>query len=79
MLSKATLGGGCFWCIEACLKRLKGVERVIPGFAGGDFPQPKYAQVCSGKTGHAEVVQIDFNHSVISFVYSICLIFLKSL
>ena len=62
-----TLGGGCFWCTEAVFKRLAGVEKVEPGYSGGSVPNPTYEQVCSGKTGHAEVVQITFNPDVISF------------
>lgn len=62
-----TLGGGCFWCIEAVFDDLKGVESVESGYAGGTVPNPSYAQVCTGKTGHAEVVQIMFDSQVISF------------
>jgi peptide-methionine (S)-S-oxide reductase len=63
----ATLGGGCFWCTEAVFSELKGVERVEPGYSGGSVPNPTYEQVCSGTTGHAEVVQITFDSKVISF------------
>lgn len=63
----ATLGGGCFWCIEAVFADLKGVERVDSGYSGGDRPNPTYRQVCTGATGHAEVVQITFDPNVISF------------
>lgn len=63
----ATLAGGCFWCTEAIFKRLKGVSSVISGYSGGTVPNPSYSQVCSGKTGHAEAIQIAFNPSVISF------------
>jgi len=63
----ATLGGGCFWCSEAVFSELKGVERVEPGYSGGSVPKPTYEQVCSGTTGHAEVVQITFDPKVISF------------
>lgn len=66
-LQRATLGGGCFWCLEAVFERLRGVERVVSGYAGGEIPQPTYRQVCTGKTGHAEVVQITFDPSEISF------------
>jgi peptide-methionine (S)-S-oxide reductase len=62
-----TLGGGCFWCLEAVYNELRGVERVISGYAGGSVPNPSYEQVCSGRTGHAEVVQLTFDPSVISF------------
>ena len=54
----ATLGGGCFWCLEAVFKDLKGVESVVSGYAGGEVDNPSYEQVCAGRTGHAEVVQI---------------------
>ncbi len=63
----ATLGGGCFWCTEAVFDELKGVERVESGYAGGTVPNPTYRQVCTGTTGHAEVVQITFDPKVISF------------
>src|SRR2546423_9671598 len=63
----ATLAGGCFWCLEAVYDELRGVERVISGYAGGDVPHPTYEQVCSGRTGHAEVVQVTFDPEVISF------------
>lgn len=64
---KITFGGGCFWCIEAVFQRIKGVESVASGYAGGAVPNPTYKQVCTGTTGHAEVVQIEFNPSVVSF------------
>lgn len=57
----ATLGGGCFWCLEAVFRRIEGVEDVRPGYAGGDVPSPSYEQVCTGTTGHAEVVQVRFD------------------
>lgn len=65
--STATLGGGCFWCIEAVFEPLRGIERVVSGYAGGKTPNPTYEQVCSGTTGHAEVVQITFDTSQVSF------------
>jgi len=61
-----TLGGGCFWCIEAIFDELKGVERVESGYSGGWVPNPTYRQVCTGTTGHAEAVQITFDPKVIS-------------
>jgi peptide-methionine (S)-S-oxide reductase len=61
-----TLGGGCFWCIEAVFNELKGVERVESGYSGGSTVNPSYRQVCSGTTGHAEVVQVTFDPKVIS-------------
>lgn len=64
---KATLGGGCFWCIEAVFQKLKGVQSVVSGYAGGKIPNPSYERVCSGATGHAEVVQITFDPAVISY------------
>lgn len=63
----ATLAGGCFWCMEAIFKDLKGVKQVEPGYSGGDLPHPTYEQVCTGETGHAEVVQIIFDPQVISY------------
>jgi peptide-methionine (S)-S-oxide reductase len=63
----ATLGGGCFWCLEAVFEQLRGVERIESGFAGGSLDKPTYQQVCDGGTGHAEVVQITFDPSAISF------------
>jgi peptide-methionine (S)-S-oxide reductase len=63
----ATLGGGCFWCTEAAFLELKGVGKVESGYSGGKIPNPSYSQVCSGTTGHAEVVQLVFDPKVISF------------
>lgn len=63
----ATLGGGCFWCLEAAFEQVQGVERVESGYAGGQTRNPTYDQVCSGGTGHAEVVQIAFDPKVISY------------
>lgn len=63
----ATLAGGCFWCTEAIFKRLKGVDEVRPGYSGGNSQNPTYEQVCSGKTGHAETIQIKFDPYVISY------------
>jgi peptide-methionine (S)-S-oxide reductase len=55
----ATVGGGCFWCVEAAFKKIEGVREVTSGYAGGSVEDPTYRQVCSGSTGHAEVVQLD--------------------
>lgn len=63
----ATLGGGCFWCLEAVYDQLQGVTDVVSGYSGGHVPNPTYEQVCTGKTGHAEVVQIRFDPRQISF------------
>ena len=63
----ATLAGGCFWCLEAVYEQLVGVEKVVSGYAGGTVSNPSYQQVCTGSTGHAEVVQITFDPEVISF------------
>lgn len=65
-LEQATLAGGCFWCLEAAFLELRGVEHVISGYAGGHVDNPTYQQVCSGLTGHAEVVQIAFDPQVIT-------------
>lgn len=63
----ATLAGGCFWCLEAVFDELDGVQEVVSGYAGGHVDRPSYEQVCSGTTGHAEVVQVTFDASRISF------------
>jgi len=63
----ATLGGGCFWCLEAVFEQLRGVERVVSGYAGGSPPKPSYELVCTGTTGHAEVTQVTFDPRVITF------------
>lgn len=64
---KATFGAGCFWCVDAIFRKLKGVEKVEAGYSGGDIKNPAYREVCSGRTGHAEVARIEFNPEVISF------------
>lgn len=66
-LETATLAGGCFWCTQAIFKRLKGVIKVTSGYSGGNKPNPTYEEVCSGQTGHAEAIQIEFDPKVISF------------
>ncbi len=63
----ATLGGGCFWCLEAVFEQLRGVHKVESGYAGGHVANPTYEQVCGGDTGHAEVVQITFDPAIIAF------------
>jgi peptide-methionine (S)-S-oxide reductase len=63
----ATLGGGCFWCLEAVYQELRGVEKVVSGYSGGDVPNPTYREVCSETTGHAEVVQVTFDPEVVSY------------
>lgn len=63
----ATLGGGCFWCLEAVYQELKGVQQVESGYAGGHVADPGYEDVCSGKTGHAEVVRITFDPDIVSY------------
>lgn len=67
-METATLGGGCFWCTEALFSELKGVQKVRSGYSGGEIENPTYREVCTGKTGHAEVIQIDFDASIIGFV-----------
>ncbi len=66
-LEKATFGGGCFWCTEAIFKQAKGVTQVTPGYAGGTAPNPTYEQVCTGTTGHAEIVQIEYDPNIIPY------------
>ncbi|MGB8218585.1 MAG: peptide-methionine (S)-S-oxide reductase MsrA [Candidatus Methanoperedens sp.] len=63
----ATLGGGCFWCLEAIFSELRGVEKVVSGYSGGSVPNPSYREVCAGTTGHAEVIQVTFDPGVISY------------
>ena len=64
---RATLGGGCFWCLEAIFNRLRGVSRVEVGYSGGGMPNPAYQDVCAGGTGHAEVVRVIFDPKVMSY------------
>lgn len=66
-MALATLAGGCFWCLEAVFQQLKGVSKVTSGYAGGKRANPTYEQVCTGTTGHAEVVQVEFDPAVISY------------
>ncbi len=66
-LELATLGGGCFWCLEPVVMRLRGVTRVVSGYAGGSVSNPSYEAVCSGRTGHAEVIQVTFDPAEISY------------
>jgi peptide-methionine (S)-S-oxide reductase len=63
----ATLGGGCFWCLEAVFEQVRGVEKVVSGYSGGTLADPNYRQVCDGTTGHAEAVQVTFDPRTISF------------
>jgi peptide-methionine (S)-S-oxide reductase len=67
MIKEATIGAGCFWCIEACYKDVRGVVSVFPGYSGGRTDQPTYEEVCKGDTGHAEVARITFDEDVLSF------------
>jgi peptide-methionine (S)-S-oxide reductase len=66
-LEVATLGGGCFWCLEAVYEQVRGVDSVTSGYAGGTVPNPSYQLVCTGTTGHAEVVQIEFDPKILSY------------
>ena len=66
-LETATLAGGCFWCTEAVFQRIKGVEKVIPGFTGGNIKNPAYREIITGRTGHAEAIQVSFDSQEISF------------
>ena len=66
-LEKTTLGGGCFWCTEAVYKELKGVEKVLPGYSGGNVKNPSYREVSNGTTGHAEVVQITYDPKIVKY------------
>jgi methionine-S-sulfoxide reductase len=66
-LETAVLAGGCFWCMEAIFKQIKGIEKVESGYCGGNVKNPSYEEVCTGKTGHAEAVRLIFNPSIISY------------
>lgn len=66
-LKQITFGGGCFWCVESCFNMLNGVESAISGYSGGQKPNPTYEEVCTGETGHAEVVQISYDPNIISY------------
>lgn len=74
-MALATLGGGCFWCLEAVYERIEGVRSVTSGYAGGHVPAPSYAAVCAGITGHAEVVQLDFDPAVIGYADVLAIFF----
>jgi peptide-methionine (S)-S-oxide reductase len=76
-LSVATFGGGCFWCVEAVIQRLKGIESVKSGFSGGFIKNPPYREVCTGRTGHAEVIQVTFDPDIISY-HDLVFIFMTS-
>lgn len=76
-LQKATFGGGCFWCTEAIFTAVNGVKTVTSGYMGGKNPSPTYEDVCTGTTGHAEVIEISFDESVVSFC-ELLLIFFKT-
>ena len=66
-MSQAIFGGGCFWCLDAVFRRVEGVHTVVSGYMGGDDPHPTYEKVCRGRTGHAEVVRIDFDPAVVGY------------
>ena len=66
-MEKAIFAGGCFWCTEAIFQRIKGVIKIKPGYTGGTIKNPCYREVCSGRTGHAEAVQIDYDPQLVSF------------
>jgi len=65
-MESIVLGGGCFWCLDAAYRRIKGVDQVTSGYAGGKWPNPTYERVCTGTTGHAEVVKVEFNEKLIN-------------
>ncbi len=67
IMKKATFGAGCFWCVEAVFQRLEGVTNVVSGYMGGKVKNPTYREICSGLTGHAEVIQIEYDESIISY------------
>ncbi|MFT8417365.1 MAG: peptide-methionine (S)-S-oxide reductase MsrA [Acetobacter sp.] len=67
MVETAVLGGGCFWCLDAVYRQMRGITSVIPGYAGGTVAQPTYQQVCSGQTGHAEVVKLEWDPTTLDY------------
>lgn len=73
----ATLAGGCFWCTEAIFSELRGVQSVVPGYSGGSVDHPTYEQVCTGRTGHAEAIQVVFDPSVLSY-HDLLLVFFST-
>lgn len=74
-LQTATLAGGCFWCLEAVFEQVRGVERVVSGYTGGQLDNPSYEAVCGGETGHAEAVQLSFNPARVSYEELLALFF----
>ena len=76
-MQNATFGGGCFWCTEAVFQNLKGVTKVISGYMGGKTNNPTYEDICTGDTGHAEIIQIEYNEEEISF-NDLLLVFFKT-
>lgn len=76
-MQNATFGGGCFWCTEAVFQNLKGVTKVISGYMGGQTSNPTYEDICKGDTGHAEIIQIEYNEAEISF-NDLLLVFFKT-
>jgi peptide-methionine (S)-S-oxide reductase len=76
-MEKATFGGGCFWCTEAVFQNLRGVHNVVSGYMGGHQPNPTYKEVCTGETGHAEIIQIEYDENEISYE-DLLLIFFKT-
>lgn len=66
-IALATFGGGCFWCTEAVFELLPGVKKVVSGYAGGSLPNPTYQQICTGETGHAEVIQVEYDPAAVSY------------
>lgn len=76
-MQKIVFGGGCFWCVEAVFLRVNGVSKVVSGYSGGEIPNPTYQQVCTGRTGHAEVVEVTFDPELVS-LEQILVIFFKT-
>jgi peptide-methionine (S)-S-oxide reductase len=74
-MAKAIFGGGCFWCLDAVFRQVEGVRNVTAGYAGGRFPNPDYEQVCTGVTGHAEVVEIDYDENKVDYEYLLDILF----
>ncbi|AZV46768.1 peptide-methionine (S)-S-oxide reductase [Nautilia sp. PV-1] len=74
-MAKAVLGGGCFWCLDAVFRQVEGIRNVTAGYAGGRRPDPNYEQVCTGVTGHAEVVEIDYDENKVDYEYLLDIFF----
>ena len=76
MIRNIILAGGCFWCTDAIFRRIKGVDKILPGYIGGHTPNPKYKDICTGNTGHAEAISIDYDSKIVSLENILMIFFL---